>query len=99
MLPQHLSDGFDDSGLHQLARRDVDAHRERLVEVILPLPQRRLPTSLAEDPDAERNDDAGFFRKRNELGWRNHFAAAHVPSGGALRNLTGRRFSSAITGW
>ena len=80
MLPQHLPDGFDDPRLHQLARRDVDAHRERLVKVVLPLPQRRLPTSLAKDPDAERNDDAGFFRKRNELGWGNHFAAGAFPA-------------------
>ena len=67
MLPHHLSDGFDDSRLHQLTRRDVDAHRERLVEVVLPLPQRRLAAGLAQDPDAERNDDAGFFREWNEL--------------------------------
>ena len=80
VLAQHLADGLDDAGLHQLARGDVHAHRQRLVEAVLALPRGGLTARLAEHPDAERDDDARFLRERDELRGRNHFAARALPA-------------------
>ena len=50
------------------------------------------PLGVAEHPDAERNDDAGFFRKRNERIWGDQAVHRMVPARQALKTDDPPRF-------
>jgi hypothetical protein len=63
-VPQRPHDLGDHGLLAELPGRDVDADADRRQACILPCPV--LPASLAQDPIADRHDEARLLRHRNE---------------------------------
>ena len=53
--------------LSQLPGRDVDSQRQRLVSRTRALPHDRAAAGVAQDPGAERHDQAGLLGQRDEL--------------------------------
>ena len=63
----------DQVTVHELGRRQVDRDLHRH------LPRRGLLAGLAQDPFAHLDDQAAFFRKRNEFAGRNEAAHRMLP--------------------
>src|SRR6478609_5379653 len=67
-----------------LYRRDqiwiLELHRRKIDrDADVPRPLRRIHAGLPQHPLADRHDQAGFFRQRNEIGWRDHAAQRMIP--------------------
>ena len=80
------ADVVDEVGLLELARRDVDRHRERSRSgaAASPAPRPARQASL-EHPRAERPDQAGLLGERDELGRRDEPARRGAASAPAPR--------------
>ena len=94
---------IDDVAVHELRRRQVDGNLQR------DRPGRRLAAGLAQDPFAHLDDQAAFFRDRDEVGGRNETAQRMHPArqrleagdlaggdgvaGGGLRLIVERQFA------
>ena len=95
----------DEVAVHELRRRQVDRDLQRL------RPRRRLAAGLAQNPFAHFDDQAAFFRQRNEIAGRDKAAgrmhparqrleagdvvADNVLAGGGLRLVVQRQFAVA----
>ena len=75
---QRLIDVLQQAFVDELARRKIDRHRDRPHS--LALPRHVLQASLPEYPTTDRNDQAGFFRKRNEFARRQHGSILMAPA-------------------
>jgi len=75
----------------ELARRQVDRHRYRPQSAALP--RHVLRTGFPQRPAPDRNDQAGFFRERNELSRRQHAVLGMGPAqqGFHAGDLSGRQ--------
>ena len=75
---QRLIDVLQQAFVDELARRKVDRHRDRPPPFALP--DHVLRAGLPEHPAADRNDQAGFFGKRNEFARRQHRSVLMAPA-------------------
>ena len=79
-------------GILELHRRKIDGDADVL------RPSRRIHAGLPQHPLADRHDQAGFFRQRNELDRRDHAAQRMIPAHQGFEATTTSLATSRI-GW
>ena len=70
--------GLGKSGIPELAGGDIDGDTD--IPAGRPLPTRRRPAGLLENPLADRRDQAGFLRQRDEAIRHHHAQCGVVPA-------------------
>ena len=71
---------LDHARVLELAPAQVHAHRQRRLDGVRELPLARLPAGLTQHPAADRDDEAGLLRERDEVERRHEAALGVVPA-------------------
>jgi hypothetical protein len=79
-LPQQRFDVIGKTGARELARREIDAHTQRLARRIIKAPFLDLPANFRQALVANRQNHSTLFRERDEFHWGHKPAFRMVPA-------------------
>lgn len=79
MRREHSLDRVHQPRVRQLHRRQIDRDAKIIWDNARALPNTKLAESLIENPRPQGNDQAGFFRKRDEFIGRNEAVMGALP--------------------